>query len=84
MAHMPTPLFPPRTESEIAAHTAHLAGDVVLPHPLAQAFSYTTVEALLAVARQDPGIDQGAARRLVQQALTAIVEVEILASRMAP
>ena len=77
---MSTPL-PPRTEIEIAAHTAHLAGDVVLQHPFAQALSYSTVEALLAVARRDPGIDQGAARLLVRQALTAIVEVEIRASR---
>jgi hypothetical protein len=52
----------PRTPSEIEAHTAHLAGDVVLQHRIAQALPFGTVEALLAVARQDPGIDQGAAR----------------------
>jgi hypothetical protein len=79
MAQMSSPL-PPRTPSEIEAHTAHLA-DVVLDHDIAQRLPWHVTEAMLSVARQDPGIDQGAARLLVQQALSAIVEVEIRASR---
>ena len=74
--------LPPRTDAEIAAHTAHLA-DVVLDHGIAQRLPWHVTEAMLSVARQDPGIDQGTARLLVQQALTAIVEVEIRASREA-
>jgi hypothetical protein len=79
--HM-TPL-PPRTDAEIAAHTVHLAADLVLQHRLAQGFSWHVTEALLAVARQNPDVDQGAARQLVRAALSAIVDAEIQTSRRA-
>ena len=54
-----------------AAHTAHLAADVVLGTSSPRAYPTPPSEALLAVARQDPGIDQGAARLLVRLALAA-------------
>lgn len=73
----------PRTEPEIAAHLAHLADELVLPHRITQAFSYGAVEALLAVARRDPDIDPADARLLVRHALVAIVEAEIVAGRVA-
>jgi hypothetical protein len=80
---MATMLLPPNPPSSDRERLAHLADDLVLKHRIAEHLSFVTFEALHAIARQDPGIDQGAARLLVQQALTAIVEVEILASRRA-
>jgi hypothetical protein len=67
----------------LAAHLAHLAGDLLLPHRLTQSLPWEITEALLSIARQDPGLDQDAARLLVQQALRAIIGSEILASRRA-
>ena len=58
-AHMPTSYIP-RTELEIAAHTAQLAG-LVLDHDIAQRLPWHVTEAMLSVARQDPGVDLAAA-----------------------
>jgi hypothetical protein len=72
--------LPPRTDPERAAQDAHMA-EVVLGHDIAQRLPWHVTEAMLSVARRDPGIDQDAARQLVRAALTAIVEVEIRAAR---
>jgi hypothetical protein len=55
----------------------------VLQHRLAQGLPWGLTEALLAVARQDPGIDPDSAQLLVRAALAACIEVEILANREA-
>ena len=51
--------------------------DVLLQHRLAQALPWRATQALLAVARQDAGIDPDDAQRLVHAALTAVVTAEI-------
>ena len=69
------PLPPPDRAVRIA--------DLILDHDLAQVFSWNTTETLLAIARQDPGVDPDAASQLLHVVLGAIITSEILAGREA-
>jgi hypothetical protein len=55
----------------------------LLQHPVAQQFSWRTVNLLLAVERGDADLDDATVRQLLRAALTAVITSEVMSARQA-